>query len=468
MSDRCWDENPLSDRLERSAMKSTRPLLALFTGAALLALGAGQASAQEDPEDVVESEVEAQVEASVEEQVQSEIENSIEAAIEDDAQAASDEAEQGEIDIENESDRSRATPNAQADVRDIEIDLDPSGNRIVKGEWVALVSPADLQELERRGLEVAEVRELLGLGLLVARIIAPPGSLPQHSLPVQSTSALDFDHLYSPQEEPSDTDSSWRPTDALDTHTLGAGDGAVIGMIDSAVDLAHPSLLGRHISERDFVVGRAPRPQAHGTAVASILVGRSSSYRGLLPGATLFAASVFFETPDGAQSASALSLVQALDWLVQSGVTAINVSLAGPDNAVLRAAVLRAQQLGVVVIAAAGNEGPASAPVYPAAYDDVVAVIAIDRSLRPYRLSNRGAYVDFAAPGVDVLHAQPNGGYAASSGTSVAAPFVTTLIAAGRRRQDAETVLDTLRTRSLDLGPPGRDDIFGFGLVRVP
>ena len=97
-----------------------------------------------------------------------------------------------------------------------------------------------------------------------------------------------------------------------------------------------------------------------------------------------------------------LSLVMAIEALTARGVKVINLSLAGPANPLLQRAIDVASAAGVIIVAAAGNEGPAAGPAYPAAYSGVIAVTAVDRNLAVYRRANRGDYVDIAAPGVEV------------------------------------------------------------------
>jgi hypothetical protein len=132
----------------------------------------------------------------------------------------------------------------------------------------------------------------------------------------------------------------------------------------------------------------------------------------------------------------------------------------------LEAALLRAAQQNVLVMAAAGNGGPVARPMYPAAYDTVVAVTAVDTGHKVFRLANRGEYLDIAAPGVGLLHARAGGGYAASSGTSFAVPFAATAAASLRTLHPGVDVMAMLYQSAEDLGPPGRDDIYGYGLLR--
>ena len=149
-----------------------------------------------------------------------------------------------------------------------------------------------------------------------------------------------------------------------------------------------------------------------------------------------------------------------------TGVDAVNISLAGPPNRLLEAALARAAKQEMLLLAAAGNGGPVAQPMFPAAYDSVVAVTAVDASGQVFRLANRGDYLDIAAPGVGLIHAQAGGGYTTSSGTSFAVPFAATAVAHLRQTQSAQATLALLFEGAEDVGPPGRDEIYGRGLLR--
>jgi minor extracellular protease Epr len=188
----------------------------------------------------------------------------------------------------------------------------------------------------------------------------------------------------------------------------------------------------------------------------------------MLPGAQLYVASVFYEDRRGGSLSEARDLVRALDWLMERHVPVINMSLSGPPNEVLRAAIGRAVAAGHLIVAAVGNAGPASPPLYPAAYEGVIAVTAVDGGQHVFRRASRGAHVELAAVGVNILAAAP-GGLATYSGTSFASPYVAALAALEYRTLDAQkapSVKESLRSNALDLGPPGRDDVYGFGLAR--
>ncbi len=242
--------------------------------------------------------------------------------------------------------------------------------------------------------------------------------------------------------------------------TCGAG--LRLGMVDTAVAQDHPALASAAIEVRDFVTrGVTAASPDHGTAVASLLVGDApdGAMRGLVPGARLWVAAVFRQR-GREQDTTTVWLLTALDWLAGRRVTVLNLSFGGPRNPLLESALRRLRGQGMRIVAAAGNGGRRGAPVYPAALLEVVAVTAVDARARLWRRANRGAYIEFAAPGVDVWSARAQGHYAFVSGTSYAAPFVTAALALAGDRE-------SLRARARDLGEPGRDVDYGWGLIQA-
>ncbi|MCP5372918.1 MAG: S8 family serine peptidase [Hyphomicrobiales bacterium] len=249
------------------------------------------------------------------------------------------------------------------------------------------------------------------------------------------------------------------------------GAGVRLGMIDGGVDVNHPALVGQQVTFRSFhKAGRRPGPADHGTSIAAMLVGRpaNNAWGGLLPAAELFAANMFEYAPHNQIVGSASGLLKAIDWLTGLHVHVINLSVAGPDNELLRRAFDRAKGKGVALVAAAGNWGRADKPAYPAAYDHVLAVTAIAAKSRTvYRFANSGDYIDFAAPGVHIWTAVPGGGRF-QSGTSMAAPYISAAVgvkvAAGADRSP-DALRRILRQVVVDLGTPGKDKVFGWGLL---
>jgi hypothetical protein len=349
--------------------------------------------------------------------------------------------------------------------------------RAVEREWLMMLDQAGLEALVVLDVEIIEQTEFAGLGLQLVRFRVP-GALDSYAalkkhLPVHLHEQLDRNHVYAPQATHL---SSPAGNPATATIRVIADSGCKvqrIGMVDTAINTRHPAFAQSQIELKDFAGKEFPAPLAHGTAVAGVLVGSGAELAPLLPAAHLYAASVFYPRNEYTQGATMINLVRALDWLVEKKVAVINMSLAGPDNKILALAVGKVIQAGAVIVAAAGNEGPAAPPMYPAAYPDVIAVTAVDKDRRIYRWANRGDYIDFAALGVAVLTARGDGDFGRESGTSMAAPVVAAAAACAANETQqfpganpVTHISERLINRTTDLGVPGRDPIFGYGLVR--
>lgn len=232
-----------------------------------------------------------------------------------------------------------------------------------------------------------------------------------------------------------------------------------IGLIDTPVEPGHAALLGSRIDAVNLLpAGLRAADAEHGTAVASVLVGQRGT-PALLPQARLLAVGVFFQR-EGRVYTTAELLIRALDHLVLARVDVINLSLGGPDNRLLEQVIRRVRQLGVPLVAAAGNGGPQAAPRYPAAYEAVIAVMAVDLADEPDARAPRGEHLDYAAPGVDIPVARLGAGLVYRSGSSYAAPFVTAMLASGLAESQ-------LRAAARDLGAAGHDAVYGWGLARA-
>jgi Subtilase family len=241
-----------------------------------------------------------------------------------------------------------------------------------------------------------------------------------------------------------------------------AGSGKV-GLIDGGVDAGHAVFRGTTIHQHGC--NGTVVPSAHGTAVASLLVGRSEKFHGALPGATLYAADVYCDQPTGG---AVDAVADAFAWLARERVPTINVSLVGPSNATLQSVVRVVTSRGFIVVAAVGNDGPAAPPLYPANYPDVVGVTGVDARQRALFEAARGRQVDFAAPGADMAAADTAKPYATVRGTSFAAPIVSGLLAASMTQPDkaaADHAIAALIQQAVDLGSRGVDSTYGNGLV---
>lgn len=244
-----------------------------------------------------------------------------------------------------------------------------------------------------------------------------------------------------------------------------------IGVVDTGVNLEHDMLRNADIRfERVGDVGAAPSGPKHGTAVVALLVGDPDGrVPGMLPAAKLHVADPFVLAGRD-ERADAYGLYLAIASLVAAEVEVINLSLAGPANLLIERAVLDADAAGIPIVAAVGNDGPRAGPRYPAAYASVVAVTAVDAAGRVYRRAGQGAHVDFAAPGVGISTAASVSGVRVQTGTSFAAPFVTAALAVAKSRRSDATPAElqaALSEISIDLGAPGRDPVFGNGLIQV-
>jgi hypothetical protein len=237
-----------------------------------------------------------------------------------------------------------------------------------------------------------------------------------------------------------------------------------IGLVDAGVAADHPGLADGRIAQRVFGGSAAPPATDHGDRMAELLIGP-----GRLRDTTLYSANVVDPGLGAGDAAGVVSILRGVDWLAANGVEVVNVSLAGPRNKLMDRALGRAAEGGMVLVAAVGNLGPGRPPQYPAAFPFALAVTAIDRDRRVYRRAIRGPHVDIAAPGVDIL-VTPGGRVTVSSGTSMAAPFVTAVAAADPTLAglDADALRVELDRRAVDLGPVGRDATFGAGLLRAP
>jgi hypothetical protein len=347
------------------------------------------------------------------------------------------------------------------------VEKDPSGARIVRGEVLAL-SPSEKSLAIARGLSFGLVRQtdLGALGLNVAVLRVPDGMSASDALvalrKADPDGAYDVDHIYDPSGAVSD-----KPTNAA---TLSTESPAAlrVGMIDGGIDQRHDAFAHATIVPRGFVPDAPPIATQHGTAVASLLVGSDSDVTGGLPGATLYVADVYCGQAAGG---SADAIAEALGWLAANNVPVANVSLSGPPNAILAAAVNAFVKRGHVLVAAVGNDGPAAGVEFPAGYPGVVGVTSVDTNHTVQLEANRGADVAFAATGVDVPVAALNGRHTAMTGTSFAAPVVAARFALLVSRADPHITAqawNTLERTALHLGGPGRNDIYGYGFLDRP
>jgi hypothetical protein len=248
-------------------------------------------------------------------------------------------------------------------------------------------------------------------------------------------------------------------------HVLAKGDNVLVAVIDSGVDANHPELSGA-IAETYDTLGSPYAPHKHGTAIAG-LIAAHGKLMGAAPHARILAIRAFNPTDHGADGTT-FNILKGLDWAVAHDARVINMSFAGPADPVIHRSLEAAHKKGVVLVAAAGNAGAKSPPLYPAADPIVIAVTATDADDKLFVQSNRGNHIAIAAPGAQILVAIPDGGYEVGSGTSYSAAEVSGIVALMLERKSDLTpdqVRGILMATAKDLGPKGRDPLFGAGLA---
>lgn len=297
------------------------------------------------------------------------------------------------------------------------------------------------------GYQVTRRQVLRGLGVVQSTLRIPEDVSPATALEQLRNAFPDL---------VTDANHRFRPLDADEATALvgwspqrvACGAGVTIGVIDSGVDLEVLEGVGASVQvETVPPAGTRPAPTDHGTAVTARIAQ-------LVPESRLRVAAVFRDRGEDALDTTAEWLVLGLDWLARQRPAAINLSLGGPYNRLLARALARLRRQGIGLVAAlAEHDGTV---LYPGSDRNVLGVVAVDRELRPERGAHRGDAVTFTAPGVDV---RVPGIERYLSGASHAAPFVTAALALAR---DPRLLARSAR----DLGDPGRDPVFGFGLVR--
>lgn len=265
------------------------------------------------------------------------------------------------------------------------------------------------------------------------------------------------------------------------------GRGVRVGHTDIGVDASHPALLGKVIAFKDFAEGQANPydPHGHGTHTAGTIAARQSLGRsvGVAPGALLVSAKAFNKSAQSQDS----WLLSAFQWLADpdgnpatdDGARISSNSWGNTESAdkTFWEATKKLTELGILVVAASGNDGNSHRPHSPGGYPHVFCVGAVDNERRLASFSNTGPMVwdgasvikpDVVAPGIDVLSCQPGGAYGHNSGTSMATPHVAAvaaLLLEADPTLSVERLVAVLHENTADLGDPGPDNGFGYGLI---
>jgi len=348
-----------------------------------------------------------------------------------------------------------------------ELDRDPRGELIVRAEVLAQPSsPAARAALLAAGFKLLREDTLEGLGDPLIVMKAPIGLELEDAVArartIDPAGAYDFHHVYLGSGSVGSASAS--STGVAVVVPAPARSGPLhVGLIDSGVDARHPALVNAIVQRHGCDDGA--HPAAHGTAVASLMIGQAGPFRSALPRATLYAGDAYCDAPTGG---SVEAIARELTWLVRMQVAVVNISLVGPPNQILQRIIARAVAQGMLIVAAVGNDGPAAPPLYPASWPGVVGVGAVDGRLRLLPEGARGPQVMFVAPGADMA-AAANGesGFVPVRGTSFAAPFVAGLLAATYQTaspEGARAAIARLASAARELPAAPRDGV-GRGLV---
>ena len=250
-----------------------------------------------------------------------------------------------------------------------------------------------------------------------------------------------------------------------EAHSLASGHQVLIAVIDSGADTQHPELAGLILDTFD-AIGSGDRTHAHGTSIVGAIAARAR-LRGTAPGAHILVARAF-GTNRSSMDGTTTDIIKSIEWAMQRHARIINMSFAGSRDPAIDRRLAMARGRGIILVAAAGNAGPNSPPLYPAANPLVIAVTATDHQDQIFRAANRGNHIAIAAPGVDLWLPTIDGNYRMTSGTSFSAAEITGVIALMLERNPSLTpdaIRRALLSTARDLGVPGLDPLFGAGLV---
>jgi hypothetical protein len=249
----------------------------------------------------------------------------------------------------------------------------------------------------------------------------------------------------------------------LEAHRITNGDDVLVAVIDSQIDTQHPDLAGVFAGEFD-ALGTSGPAHSHGTGMAGAIAAHAKLL-GVAPKVKLLAARAFSDEKESAQGTT-FNILKSLDWAAGKGARIVNMSFAGPADPMLHDMLAKAHERGIVLIAAVGNAGPRSPPLYPAADPFVIGVTATDADDKLLPQANRGPQVTVAAPGVQILEPAPDATYQVTTGTSVAAAHASG-VAALLLARDPKLTPDQVRSlliKSARAIPGKRRDV-GAGVI---
>ena len=351
----------------------------------------------------------------------------------------------------------------------------PPRTNFVKDE-VVLLYPADKNGTvdnitKKYGLETASKSVLASVntGIVVAKTkgqnpLVLSEAINQREKSVEAAT----NNVYKPAATTFSNAYSMYETGVRYVHATTKGKGVTICMVDTPIDIFHPSLSNAHIETLDLfdIDETNPESMLHGTTVAGVLVSQNQ-HIGIAPQAKLFAIGAFkteSTLPNSLQGSSS-DVAKALDACIQHDVDVINLSFTGGKDSLVEKMVNKAIKKGIVVVAAAGNGGKWGSTIYPALIPGVLTATAVDENKKLFDMADKGLFIDYAAPGVNILTIAPGGKYKLATGTSISSAHVSGVAALLLSRKGTRSINDILKQTAFDLGKPGRDQEFGDGLI---
>lgn len=356
---------------------------------------------------------------------------------------------------------------------------------------IALAADRDVIIGYKKSVSVQEMELITGYGGIVKKnlqlINAVSARMPENTVEkLKSNSNIKYvvnDTVFRASDEYSD---SWGVqyigSQAVHEQNIN-GTGVKIAILDTGIDYNHPDLINNYKGGYDFVFNDAdpmddttgPTINSHGTHVAGIIAAQNNGIGtvGVAPKADIYAIKVL----DGGGFGQASLIISGIEWAMTNSIDIISMSIESiEDNSAVHDAIDASNNSGILLVAAGGNNNSGTGSVkYPAAYEPVIAVTANDQNGMKAGFSPIGQKIEVSAPGVNVLSTIIGGGYGSRSGTSMAAPHVTGAAALilssnfpdvnGDGKRDHTDVREIIRNSAFDVGNPGHDDIYGYGLL---
>lgn len=253
------------------------------------------------------------------------------------------------------------------------------------------------------------------------------------------------------------------------------GAGLKVAVLDTGIDRTHPDLVDNIRGGINFTTADKDDwqdRQGHGTHCAGIIAAVDNDFGviGVAPSVGIYAVKVLGDNGSGNFN----NIISGINWCIENQIDIISMSLGcdkDPGTA-FHDAIKRARAAGIIIVAASGNEARHCG--WPAQYDEVIAVGAVDQGLTNANFSNYGQEVDVTAPGVDIYSTYKGGTYARLSGTSMATPAVSGAVALIQsycrsigEKATPEKIIQMFEQRSIDLGNKGKDVYYGAGLINL-